>query len=200
MASVHQRYCGSSSRRQLRRSALVAGERSRRRAGDQRRGGAGPAPGSSRRAAARRRGGAPPSRCAPARLAELVGRRGTAPAAAGRCRGRRRGPSSGTGSKSAQARSTVSPLVVEEQHADRAVVARPAGWRGCTGTASDAPCIARRRRRDRAARPRARRPRGRRLDHLELAGLEGAQEGGHHLGVEAGAGELGDGLDRVLRL
>src|SRR5687767_2196581 len=34
------------------------------------------------------------------------------------------------------------------------------------------------------------------LAHLDLSGLEGAQESGHHLGVEAAAGELGDGLDR----
>src|SRR4051812_18331691 len=35
--------------------------------------------------------------------------------------------------------------------------------------------------------------------HLDLPRLEGAEEGGDHLGVETGAGELGDGLDRVLR-
>src|SRR6202521_2925960 len=33
-----------------------------------------------------------------------------------------------------------------------------------------------------------------------LASLHGAQESGHHLGVEAAAGQLGDGVDGILEV
>ncbi len=79
--------------------------------------------------------------------------------------------------------------VVQEQHADRVLgVGEQIGE-----DVLEAPCSAPRRRRRRL---RARCPRR----GVDLAGLEGAEEGGHHLGVEAAAGQLGDRLHRELRL